>query len=77
LAQSRDASSTRLAHPNFRSKAIGRRDVQRRNIQSAEAEIFGIDGLAVPSAFFGTDDTISRERSKAVLKIFTAKQREV
>ena len=47
------------------------------NLQRAEAEIFGVNGLAVPGRSYGTGDTISRERSEAVLTILTAKQREV
>lgn len=45
------------------------------NLQRAEAEIFGVNGLAVPSASDG--DTISRGHSKAVLSILTVKQGEV
>jgi hypothetical protein len=77
LAQSRDASSTWLAHPPFRSNAIGKAMASDANLQRAEAEIFGVNGLAVPSMTYATGDTISRGQSKAVLSILTAKQGEV
>jgi hypothetical protein len=77
LAQSRDASSTWLAHPLYRSNAIGKAMASDANLQSAEAEISEGSGLAVPSMSYGTGDTISREHSEAVLSILTVNQREV
>ena len=47
------------------------------NIQSAEAEMVGADGLAVPGAFFRNRRHDLTEHSEALLSIFTAKQREV
>ena len=46
------------------------------NIQSAEAEIFEINGLAVQAAS-GMGTAISRERSEPALGIFAAKQRKL
>jgi hypothetical protein len=68
---------TWLAHPPYRSNAIGKAMASDENLQRTEAENLGVNGLAVPSMSYGTGDIISRERSEAVLSILTAKQREV
>jgi hypothetical protein len=68
---------TWLAHPPYRSNAIGKAMASDENLQRTEAENLGVNGLAVPSMSYGTADIISRERSEAVLSILTAKQREV
>jgi len=75
LAQSRDANATWLAHPPYRSNAIGTAVASDAILQAPE--ISEGSGLAVPSMSCGTGDTISREHSEAVLSILTANQREV
>jgi hypothetical protein len=65
-----------MARPSALSIECDRKsDGRDEKLQRAEAEIFGVNGLAIPSASDG--DTISRGHSKAVLSILTMKQGEV